>query len=262
MDTSPVLEVKRLYKQYDNQGSNEDVLRNINLSVMPEEFVCILGPSGCGKTTFLRCIGGFESFQGEILMKGKPVIKAGPDRIMVFQSFDQLFSWKTVEKNIQYPLKIQGLKNKKALKDASDTYLEKVGLLKYKKFYPRQLSGGMKQRVAIAKALALKPQIILMDEPFASLDAMTRNKLQEELVNIKEKEKLTVIFITHNIQEALVLGTRILVMSDRGKFSMDVENKLEKPVTPAAKAYGEYWNMLHNALKGPDTDEPMKEVQK
>lgn len=248
MELKPVLEVKKLYKQYDNVNTNEDVLHNINLSVLPEEFVCILGPSGCGKTTFLRCIGGFEAFQGEILMSGKPVKKVGADRIMVFQDFDQLFPWKTVEKNIQHPLKIQGEKNKAVLQKASDLYLDKVGLLKYKKFYPRHLSGGMKQRVAIAKALALRPQIILMDEPFASLDAMTRNKLQDELVHIKEKEKLTVLFITHNIQEALVLGTRILVMSREGKIHMDVENRLKKPVTPASRDYGSYWNMLHDAL--------------
>lgn len=248
MDNSPVLEVKKLSKQYENTGYNNEILRNIDLSVMSEEFVCILGPSGCGKTTLLRCIAGFEPYHGEVFVKGKSVSKAGIDRIMVFQNFDQLFPWKTVEKNIQYPLKIQGQKDRNKLQEISDLYLEKVGLLKYKKYYPYQLSGGMKQRVAIAKALALKPQIILMDEPFASLDAMTRNMLQEELVRIKEKEKLTVIFITHNIQEALVLGTRILVMSDGGKIQMDEENKLEKPVTPASKDYGTYWNMFHNAL--------------
>lgn len=127
---------------------------------------------------------------------------------MVFQDFNQLLPWKTVEKNVQYPLKIQGLKDKTKLREISDAALEKVDLLSSRTLYPHQLSGGMKQRVAIAKALALKPQIILMDEPFASLDAMTRNHLQEELMKLHQKEKVTVVFITHNIQEAVCLGTR------------------------------------------------------
>lgn len=245
---APVLEIKNLVKSYDDQNQVMEIIKDLNFTMKPREFVCILGPSGCGKSTFLRCIGGFEKFKGEIKVNGNPVKGPGPDRIMVFQDFNQLLPWKTVEKNVQYPFKIQGIKDKQKLAEISDKYLEMVELLPYKKFYPHQLSGGMKQRVAIAKALALKPQIILMDEPFASLDAMSRNKLQAELLKIHQKEDITVIFITHNIQEAICLGTRILVMSKQGDIKMDIENTMEKPVTPASKEYGKMWDMFNKAL--------------
>ena len=248
----PLLEVKNLIKIYDDDADNTAIIKDLNLTIYPREFVCILGPSGCGKSTFLRCVGGFENYQGEIAVNGVPVHGSSTDRIMVFQDFNQLLPWKTVEKNVQYPLKIQGLKDKEKLQKLSDEYLKKVDLAKYGRFYPHQLSGGMKQRAAIARALALKPQIILMDEPFASLDAMSRNKLQAEVAKIHREEEITVIFITHNIQEALCLGTRILVMSKQGKIKMDVENTLEKPVTPATKDYGKMWDMFNNALHEED----------
>ncbi len=248
----PLLEVKNLVKIYDDDTDNMAIIKNLDFTMYQGEFVCILGPSGCGKSTFLRCIGGFENYQGEINVNGVKVNGSGTDRIMVFQDFNQLLPWKTVEKNVQYPLKIQGMKDKAQLQAISDEYLQKVDLQKYSKFYPHQLSGGMKQRVAIAKALALKPQIILMDEPFASLDAMSRNKLQAEVAKIHREENITVVFITHNIQEALSLGTRILVMSKQGKIKMDVENTLEKPVTPATKDYGKMWDMFNHALHDED----------
>jgi len=249
--TKPLLEIKDLTKVYED-GNQTAIVEHLDFTMYPREFVCILGPSGCGKSTLLRCIGGFEKFQGDILMEGKPISGAGTDRIMVFQDFNQLLPWKTVEKNVQYPLKLQGIKEKAKLKEISDEYLKKVSLYEYRKFYPHQLSGGMKQRVAIAKALALKSRIILMDEPFASLDAMTRNKLQKEVARIHREEEITVIFITHNIQEALCLGTRILVMSKQGEIKMDVENTLEKPVTPASKDYGKMWDMFQHALYDED----------
>lgn len=243
-----LLEVRNLTKIYEDDTENTAIINDLNLTINSGEFVCILGPSGCGKSTFLRCVGGFENYQGEITVNEVPVNGSGTDRIMVFQDFNQLLPWKTVEKNVQYPLKVQGIKEKEKLKEISDEYLKKVDLDKYAKFYPHQLSGGMKQRVAIARALALKPQIILMDEPFASLDAMSRNKLQEEVSKIHQNEHITVIFITHNIQEALCLGTRILVMSRQGKIKMDVQNTLEKPVTPSTKDYGKMWDMFNHAL--------------
>ena len=246
----PVLEVKNLVKKFDDemsQGQGE-ILKGLHFSMQEGEFVCILGPSGCGKSTFLRCIGGFESYEGEILVRGQKVDKPGTDRIMVFQNFNQLLPWKSVEGNIQYPLRVQGMKDKSKRKEISDAYLEKVDLKGYAKYYPHQLSGGMKQRVAIARALSLKPEIILMDEPFASLDAMSRNNLQDELLQIHRKEKVSVIFITHNIQEAICLGTRILVMSKHGDIKIDMGNPIAKPVTPASEGYGAMWNLLHDAL--------------
>nr|MBQ8252889.1 ABC transporter ATP-binding protein [Lachnospiraceae bacterium] len=225
-----------------------NILDGVDFTMYSGEFVCILGPSGCGKSTFLRCIGGFESYEGTILVNGQKVERPGTDRIMVFQEFGQLLPWKSVEKNVQYPLKVRGLRDKAKLQEISDTYLEKVDMLAYKKFYPHQLSGGMKQRTAIARALALSPEIVLMDEPFASLDAMSRNNLQSELYKIHQRENVSVIFITHNIQEAICLGTRILVMSKDGKIKMDIRNPLVKPVTPASPNYGEMWDKLHSAL--------------
>lgn len=168
---------------------------------------------------------------------------------MVFQDYNQLFPWKTVEKNIQYPLKVKGIRDKQELKRISDSYIKKVGLDGYQKYYPHELSGGMKQRVAIAKALALKPEIILMDEPFAALDAITRNNLQRELVGISTSEKVTVIFITHNIQEAITLGTRILLMNKQGKIVIDDENPIPKPVKPSSEGYGALWDKFSLALE-------------
>lgn len=245
-----VLEIKNLTKKYfDESGKiDKEVLSNLNLELEKNEFLSILGPSGCGKTTLLRCIGGFESFEGEIKVNGKLKVKAGMDCIMVFQDFNQLFPWKTVEKNIQYPLKRLGIKDKNTLDMITKEYLEKVNLSGIQKKYPYQLSGGMKQRVAIAKALAMKPKIILMDEPFAALDAMTRNRLQAELINISKDEDCTFIFITHNIQEAIVLGSRIILMSKDGKIKIDEKNMIEKPITPASEGYGKIWKRLNDAL--------------
>lgn len=250
-NTNAMLEIKQLTKVYTDEPdvAEEVILRDLNLQVPRKEFLCILGPSGCGKTTMLRCIAGFENYDGEILVDGTPVMKPGTDRIMVFQDFNQVFPWKTVEKNIQYPLKLQGIKDKAQLKKISDEYLKKVNLDGVQKKYPHQLSGGMKQRVAIARALAQKPKIILMDEPFAALDAMTRNRLQEELLNISRDEDCTFIFITHNIQEAIVLGDRVIVMSKDGKIKIDKQNELEKPVTPASPGYGEMWKLFQDALR-------------
>lgn len=245
-----VLEIKNLSKRYfsENGKVEKEVLSDLNLELEKKEFLSVLGPSGCGKTTLLRCIGGFETFEGEIKVNGRTKTKPGMDCIMVFQDFNQLFPWKTVEKNIQYALKKQGIRDKKQLEDITEEYLKKVNLFGIQKKYPHQLSGGMKQRVAIAKALALKPKIILMDEPFAALDAMTRNRLQAELIQISKNEDCTFVFITHNIQEAIVLGSRIILMSKDGKIKIDEKNKIQKPITPASDGYGSMWKRLNDAL--------------
>ena len=243
-----LLEVKNLTKNYKDSTNSRDILHKVNLDVNEGDFLCILGPSGCGKTTLIRCIAGFEDYDGEVLVDGHKVKEPGTDRIMVFQDFNQLFPWKTVKKNIQYPLEIQGNKSKEELNQISEEHLALVGLSGKGDQYPHQLSGGMKQRAAIAKGLALKPRIILMDEPFAALDAMTRNKLQSELVRIKEAENATVIFITHNIQEAITLGNRIILMSKEGNIKINMENKIPKPVTPASEGYGEIWQKLNKSL--------------
>lgn len=247
-DTNIILKVKDLSKMYDDDLEKHVILNQINLEVRRNELVCILGSSGCGKTTLLRCIAGFENYTGSVLVNGKEKSVPGIDRIMVFQDFNQLFPWKTVEKNVQYPLKLQGVREKAELKKRTQEALRKVKLLEYSHYYPHQLSGGMKQRVAIAKALALKPEIILMDEPFAALDAMTRNQLQNELLAISLEENCTIIFVTHNIQEAIVLGTRIIVLEKGGNILIDQKNPIQRPVTPASEGYGVVWEQLHSAL--------------
>lgn len=245
---SKLLEIKNLTKNYNDGPDSRDVLKDLNFSVEQGEFVCILGPSGCGKTTLIRCIAGFEDYEGSVIVEGNLVKEPGSDRIMVFQNFEQLFPWKTVKKNITYPLKVKGIADKAERETIAMEHLEMVGLADKADLYPHQLSGGMKQRVAIAKGLALNSKILLMDEPFAALDAMTRTKLQEELWRIKEKENATVIFITHNIQEALFLGTRIMLFNKNGEKKIDIKNDIPKPVTPASEGYGEMWKLFHDAL--------------
>lgn len=245
---SALLEISGLTKAYDDEAGRSVILSDVNLTVNEHEFVCILGPSGCGKTTLLRCIAGFENYEGDLRIAGE--LRRGPhsDVMMVFQDFNQLFPWKTVEKNVQYPLKLSGVKDPAELKRRSDRALQEVRLTGYEGYYPHQLSGGMKQRAAIAKALCLKPKFILMDEPFAALDAMTRRGLQKEILRIYEKENCTILFVTHNIQEAMVLGTRTLVLQKGGQIVLDEQNTLEKPVTPATEHYGEVWKRLESAI--------------
>ncbi len=244
-----ILQVTGLSKTYTSQGGSNQILNELDLTVKEKEFICILGPSGCGKSTLLRCIAGFEEYEGTITCNEHVVTGPSTERIMVFQDYNQLFAWKTVEKNIQYALKLKGIKNKAELKEISDKYISKVGLDGYQKYYPHELSGGMKQRVAIAKALALKPQIILMDEPFAALDAITRNNLQKELYKISTSEDVTFIFITHNIQEAITLGTRILLMGKNGEIRIDDINTIKKPVKPSSEGYGAMWDKFSQALE-------------
>ena len=248
MSENIVLQIDALTKTYEAKDKQDVILENVNLQVEEREFLCILGPSGCGKTTLLRCIAGFEKYSGTILVDGVSKTEPGTDRIMVFQDFNQLFPWKTVEKNIQYPLKIGGIRDSAVLKRMSDEALEKVKLTEFAGYYPYQLSGGMKQRIAIAKALALKPKIILMDEPFAALDAMTRRDLQNELLKLADEESCTFIFVTHNIQEAIILGKRILVLAKGGRIVLDEKNTIERPVSPASPGYGEMWQQLKDAL--------------
>lgn len=243
-----ILEVKNLKKIYNNGDTKKEVLADVNLTLEENEFLCILGPSGCGKTTFLRCLAGFEKYEGSVSVRGKEVKGPGTDRIMVFQDFNQLFPWKTAAKNIELALKLQGGHTKQECRKLALEALAKVKLRDYANYYPYQLSGGMKQRVAIAKAIALKPDIILMDEPFAALDAMTRNTLQQEMLDISVNEKCTIIFITHNIQEAIVMGTRILCMHEGGVIAVDEKNPMTRPISPSSKGYGELWDKFHSAL--------------
>lgn len=243
-----MLEIKDLSKSFLNSGIVRNVLRDISIQVPAGEFLCLLGPSGSGKTTLLRCMAGYESFSsGQILLNNRPVSQPGTDRIMVFQGFEQLFAWKTVAANVEYPLIISGAAPQ-LRRERVHYYLEMVDLGEYGNYYPHQLSGGMKQRVAIARALALEPQILLMDEPFGHLDAQTRSSLQIKLLGIWEKIESTIVFVTHDIEEALLLADRILVLSPSGTIKRTVANALDRPRKPGQEGFARLWEGLYQDL--------------
>ncbi|MGX1172383.1 ABC transporter ATP-binding protein [Pseudomonas sp. R151218B TE3479] len=186
----------------------------VSLEVDPGDRFVLLGPSGCGKSTLLKAIGGFITpCEGEIRLQGQTVNAPGPDRIVVFQEFDQLPPWKTVKQNVMFALLASGTLKRREAEERALHCLDKVGLAGFADAYPHTLSGGMKARVAIARALAMQPKILLMDEPFAALDALTRRKMQEELLLLWEEVRFTLLFVTHSIEEALVVGNRILLLS-------------------------------------------------
>ncbi len=199
--------------QYATDQHLVTAVQNIDFEVFRGDRFVLLGPSGCGKSTVLKAIGGFvQPTRGEITLEGRVVARPGPDRIMVFQEFDQLLPWRTIRGNIIFPLRENGVSRQDAIERA-DSLLERVGLTKFAGHHPHQLSGGMKQRVAIARALALEPRILLMDEPFAALDAMTRRRMQEELLRLWDDLGFTLLFVTHSIEEAVLVGSRILLLS-------------------------------------------------
>lgn len=186
----------------------------VSFDVYGSDRFVLLGPSGCGKSTLLKAIAGFiEPVSGSIALDGQPVRGPGPDRIVVFQEFDQLPPWKTVVENVAFPLRAAAKLSRAEARERALHYLDKVGLSTFADAYPHTLSGGMKQRVAIARALAMQPRVLLMDEPFAALDALTRRKMQEELLRLWDEFRFTLLFVTHSIEEALVVGNRILLLS-------------------------------------------------
>ena len=213
-----MLKIENLKKKYDN--SDRIILNNIDLSINEEDFLCVLGPSGCGKSTLIRCIAGFEDYKGNITVNGEKVVKPGPDRIMVFQDFNQLFPWKTVLGNITYALKVGGMKDKEERKEKAEKYLNKVNLLQYKNYYPHQLSGGMKQRVAIARALMRHPAILLADEPVASLDPVTGRQILGLLKSIHETDGVTILMNSHNLEFSQEFSDRLIGLKD-GKVVFD-----------------------------------------
>jgi len=208
------LEAKNIVKYFEHKGHSLKALGGLNLKIEDGDFVCLVGPSGCGKSTFLRIAAGLSApDEGQILFDGKPITTTGPERIMVFQE-GALFPWLKVVDNVEFGLMIAGIP-KDERSQISNRYLDMMQLTKFADSYTFQLSTGMKQRVAIARALAMDPDVLLMDEPFASLDAQTRDLLLVELQLIWEKTKKTIIFVTHNVAEAVVLGNKVLVMKHR-----------------------------------------------
>ena len=228
-----ILEVRNLGKRYRSAQGEVDALRNINFSVHRREFVCVIGPSGCGKSTLARILAGLDSHtSGEALLDGKAIAGPGPDRGMVFQGYS-LFPWLTVKKNVMFGPQMKGAGRDEAERDAR-MWLELVGLDKFADAYPHQLSGGMRQRVAIARALVNQPRILLMDEPFGALDAQTRAKMQSHLIDIWKNIDITVLFITHDLDEAIYLADRILVLKAHpGEVQEIIEVPVPRPRAPA-----------------------------
>ncbi len=211
---SSMIEVKNVRKLFINEeGEKNEVLKNVNFHVDKNEFVVIFGPGQCGKTTLLNIIAGLEeATDGEVLKMGETVSGPGPDRAVVFQDI-LLFPWLTVMQNVEYSMKVRGMDIRMRREEAGK-YIDLVGLNGFEKAYPVQISGGMKQRVGIARAYCTKPDVMLMDEPFGALDAQTRYLMQDEVIRISSTEKRTVVFVTNNVKEAIYLADRIIIMTD------------------------------------------------
>jgi NitT/TauT family transport system ATP-binding protein len=223
-----LLSVRDVTISYPTERGTFTAVERVSFSVAERERFVLLGPSGCGKSTLLKSVAGFMPVASGVLeLGGERIARPGPDRVVVFQEFDQLLPWKTVLGNVVYPLRVARGLGEADARARARRFIAMVGLDRFAESYPHQLSGGMKQRVAIARSLALDPRMLLMDEPFASLDALTRRKMQEELLAIWEATHKTLLFVTHSIEEAVFLGDRILVLSPGpGRVRRVLENRV------------------------------------
>jgi NitT/TauT family transport system ATP-binding protein len=210
----PLLEVKGVTLQYKTTEHLVTATYRVDFNVYDSERFVLLGPSGCGKSSLLKAVGGYmPPTEGSIVLNGQAVTRPGPDRMMVFQEFDQLLPWKTVVENVMFPLVASGKMRSAQAREQALHYIDKVNLSAFADNYPHTLSGGMKQRVSIARGMAMEPAILLMDEPFAALDALTRRKMQDELLQLWDDTHFTVLFVTHSIPEAIRIGSRILLLT-------------------------------------------------
>jgi len=242
--TPPLLDVRGVTLQYKTREHLVTATYRVDFTVRQGDRYILLGPSGCGKSTLLKAVGGYlRPTEGQILLRGQPVVRPGADRMMVFQEFDQLLPWKTVKQNVMFPLEASGRLKGKEVQERALHYIHKVNLGNFVDSYPHMLSGGMKQRVAIARGMAMEPDIILMDEPFAALDDLTRRKMQDELMQLWEETRFTVLFVTHSIPEAVRIGNRILLLSphpgqvraelnglDQGSMQKEAQVALEEEI--------------------------------
>ena len=230
-----VLEAKNLGKTFVGARGPVEALRDINFAVHRREFVTVIGASGCGKSTLIRILAGLEQqTSGQLLLDGKPITGPGPDRGMVFQGYT-LFPWLTVQKNVEFGLSMKGDRN---TRHEAAQWVNMVGLKPFADHYPHQLSGGMKQRVAIARALANRPRVLLMDEPFGALDAQTRSDMQHYLLQIWKNVDITIVFITHDLDEAILLADRIVVLEARpGHIAEVIEVPVPRPRSAAQSLY-------------------------
>lgn len=246
------LRIDNVYKEYVGRNGKTVALNGVNLDIAENEFICVVGPSGCGKSTLLNIIAGLlEPTSGAVYLDGKQIEGTGVERGVVFQQY-ALFPWRTVLKNVMFGLEMKRTPKEEAEKTAMK-YINAVGLAGFENAYPKELSGGMKQRVAIARAYAVNPKVLLLDEPFGALDAQTRVQLQTELLNTWEQEKKTCFFITHDVDEAIILSQRVIIMSARpGRIKRIVDIDIPYPRTQETKSdarflelKAEIWNEVY-----------------
>jgi NitT/TauT family transport system ATP-binding protein len=244
----PLITCVDLGHVYDSERGRTTALGNVSLTIDRGEFVCVLGPSGCGKTTLLNILAGFVvPSQGDIKVNGGAIEGPSAERGVVFQDYS-LFPWLTAQANVEFGLRMAGQAARERAEIARDL-LRLVGLPEAGAKYPFELSGGMKQRIAIARALATRPSLLLMDEPFAALDAMTRNALQARLIDIHRQEQPTILFVTHNIGEALFLASRLIVMSaNPGRIVEDIKVDLPRPRRRTSPRFNELYEHLERAI--------------
>lgn len=241
---SQILHIQNLNKYFHMDSGPVHVLDQINLQIQSGEFICIVGASGCGKSTLLRIIAGLErDYEGHVLMEGKPVKGPGVDRGMVFQE-SRLYPWLNVEKNILFG--VQKNVSAKERKRLVEEHIELVGLSEFHKAYPHQLSGGMQQRVSIARALINQPSVLLLDEPFGALDAMTKIHMQQEILRIWSAEKMTMILVTHDIDEAIYLADRVIILSSRpGTIKKSIQINLPRPRDRNSPDFNRYRDTIY-----------------
>ena len=246
----PLLRVDKVSLEYKTPERRVRATHQVSFDVHASERFILLGPSGCGKSTLLKAVAGFiKPTEGRIALDDRPVQGPGPDRIVVFQEFDQLPPWKTLRQNVAFPLIASRKLGRREADERAMHYLDKVGLAGFADAYPHTLSGGMKQRVAIARALAMQPRVLLMDEPFAALDALTRRRMQEELMALWEEVRFTLLFVTHSIEEALVLGSRVLLLSPHpGRVRAELNAQAHSLHSQGSAAFQAATRRIHDLL--------------
>ncbi len=253
---APLLQVERVSLEYATGQRVVRATHQVSFDVYAGDRLVLLGPSGCGKSTLLKAIAGFVApSEGQIRLDGRTLRAPGPDRVVVFQEFDQLAPWKTVRQNVGFGLRAARKLGRREAAERADHYLQKVGLSAFADAYPHTLSGGMKQRVAIARALAMQPRVLLMDEPFAALDALTRQRMQEQLLELWEGDRFTLLFVTHSIDEALLVGNRIVLLSPHpGQVRAELNSHGFGPASVGSAPFQQAAQRIHRLLFDPPGD--------